>query len=121
MTFSRLQNLMATAVVENLDFTNMARFCADRSDENANPPSSRKKEIFPSEGDSSDLYQGENSDSNLKRGGRFRQVRHAYLGFAGHIRTDVPKSIIISSDEKRDFVVRRMIIYTFFYRNNVFY
>ena len=105
---------MATAVVENLDFTNMARFCADRSDENANPPGSRKKELFPSEGDSSDLYQEENSDSNLKRGGRFRQVRHAYLGFAGHIRADVPKSIFISLEEKRDFVVRGMLFIIFF-------
>lgn len=105
---------MATAVVENLDFTNIARFSADPSDENANTSNIRKKEIFPGDGDSSDLYQEEDSVSNLKQGGRFRQVRHAYLGFAGHIRTDVPKNIFISSDEKRDFVVRWMIFYIFF-------
>ena len=107
---------MATAVVENLDFTNIARFSVDPSDENANAPNIRKRETFPSDIDSSDVYQGENSDSNLKRGGRFRQVRHAYLGFAGHIRTDVPKSIFTPPDEKRDYVVRGMILPIFFFK-----
>ena len=95
----RLQNLMATAVIENLDFTNSNRFKADRIDENANS-GEENEEIIDGE---CVLKKGE--ESNRKRGGRFQQAVHNYLGFGGPISTDFPKSGT-TQEERRDFVVR---------------
>ena len=94
----RLQNLMATAVIENLDFTNSNRFKADRIDENANSGEENEEMI---DGECV-LKKGE--ESNRKRGGRFQQVVHNYLGFGGPISTDFPKSGT-TQEERRDFVV----------------
>ena len=94
---------MATAVVENLDFTCVDRFgveCDDKENSNDSNGSKTKSE---EEDSIDDLKKIE--DSNLKRGGRFQQVVHEYLGFGGHIRMDIPRSVSTPQEDEKDYVV----------------
>lgn len=91
---------MATAVVENLDFTCVDRFGIDK--ENSNN-SNRDKSESEDNDSINDLKKIE--DSNLKRGGRFQQVVHEYLGFGGHIRMDIPRSVSTPQEDGKDYVV----------------
>ena len=86
---------MSTAVVENLEFTCVDQFGTEYDD---------KENVNGSDIDSiDDLKKIE--DSNLKRGGRFQQVVHEYLGFGGHIRMEIPRSISTPQEDARDYVV----------------
>ena len=97
---------MATAVVENLDFTCVDRFGIECDDnENSKSPNIGKNECAD-EDLTDDLKKIE--DSNLKRGGRFQQVVHEYLGFGGHIRMDIPRSISTPQEDEKDYVVRSL-------------
>ena len=89
---------MSTAVVENLDFTTIDRFGNISNEDNINANNMKLGDK------TNDCTLTTNENSNLKRGGRFQQVNHAYLGFGGHIRTDIPK-IMPTQEDKTDFVV----------------
>ena len=97
---------MATAVVENLDFTCVDRFGIDYDDKENSDNSNRDKSESEDNDSINDLKKIE--DSNLKRGGRFQQVVHEYLGFGGHIRMDIPRSVSTPQEDGKDYVVLYM-------------
>ena len=95
---------MATAVVENLDFTCVDRFGIESDDKENSTRSNISQNKCAEEDITDDLKKIE--DSNLKRGGRFQQVVHEYLGFGGHIRMDIPRSVSTPQEDEKDYVVR---------------
>ena len=94
---------MATAVVENLDFTCVNRFGIEYDEEENSDNYNRDKSESEDNDSIDDLKKIE--DSNLKRGGRFQQVVHEYLGFGGHIRMDIPRSVSTPQEDGKDYVV----------------
>ena len=99
---------MATAVIENLDFTNIDRFEICPNDENANVDEVDIGETIQNK--DNPFYFG---TSSRKRGGRFKQVVHAFLGFGGGTHTDHSKGAPIP-EKTRDFMV-------FYYCINILY
>ena len=97
---------MATAVVENLDFTCVDRFGIESDDKENSTRSNISRNKCAEEDITDDLKKIE--DSNLKRGGRFQQVVHEYLGFGGHIRMDIPRSVSTPQEDEKDYVVRSL-------------
>ena len=100
---------MATAVVENLDFTCVDRFGIECDDKENSKSSNINKNDCTEDDITDDLKKIE--DSNLKRGGRFQQVVHEYLGFGGHIRMDISRSVSTPQEDEKDYVVRSLQLY----------
>ena len=95
---------MGTAVVENLDYTNIDRFERRPNDENANIGENNKSGQFKYGSSALQAEVNTLPDNLQKNRGRFKQVAHAYLGFSGAKFRDHPKQLL-NSDENRDFVV----------------
>ena len=93
---------MVTAVVENLDFTNVDRFEICPNDENTNANDTDRVEATLNKEES---FVFEMNDGSTRQcGGRFKQIVHAYLGFGGGTHTNLPRSATLA-EEARDYVV----------------